>query len=333
MILNKRKKKLNKESTMSLSFEEFLLSMKITEKTYHLAIRSSITKPQLYLKRIPKDIYISPFSKKILKLMRSNINLQFVLDEYGAAITLINPSEEACYNVLQIPLSKSSEECIFIPTFPLKDRVRMVKSQARLEQMDENSTEIFESGLLDHYVNRPVSMEEECLAEFAAYYRYSSKRGKKGIALNNDSGFIFKRTCARIIRYRNYHYEVDPDNYIRENLMLFLPWRDEQKDILDQNMERLFTLHKTVLSEKKKQFNAFSYEALALAFSEVMARTEDNDNTECTNGAKFDFDEYKMDDTFNSADINTQFEDESSKEKVMFIAPDQKINSKTYLKN
>ncbi|KAE8739095.1 hypothetical protein FOCC_FOCC015418 [Frankliniella occidentalis] len=73
----------------------------------------------------------------------------------------------------------------------------------------------------------------------------------------------------------------------------------------------------------KKLFNAFSDDALTLAFSEVMARTS-HDNEETNNPTtKFDFDEYTMDDNFNSANIETEFEEDSSREKVMFIAPEK----------
>ena len=157
-------------------------------------MRSSLRTHQVFIKRRPTDIFMSPYSPKILTLMRSNMNLQFVLDAYGAAcyiIDYINKScggmskimrnvlqeirecneglqeslrkisntfhnnselsiQEACYNILQLPLSKSSEESIFIPTFPPDERVHMVKSQAKLEMLDDNSTENDENGLIEH---------------------------------------------------------------------------------------------------------------------------------------------------------------------------------------
>lgn len=129
-------------------------------------------------------------------LMRSNINLQFVLDAYAAACYIIdyikksstgmskimrnvlkeiregnensqqslrkirntfhNNSElsikEACYNLLQLPLSKSSEECIFIPTFPPDERVHLIKSQDQLQDLDTSFTDIYEHGLLEHNI-------------------------------------------------------------------------------------------------------------------------------------------------------------------------------------
>lgn len=45
----------------------------------------------------------------------------------------------------------------------------------------------------------------------------------------------------KIIRYRKYNKDVDRNNYFREQLMLFLPWRDEEADIIQQNMEQKYS--------------------------------------------------------------------------------------------
>ncbi|KAK3909785.1 Pheromone-regulated membrane protein 6 [Frankliniella fusca] len=235
----KRQKKiqehLNNDIVKNMSFGESLISLKISEEEYYLAIRTSLTKPRLFLRR-----------KSSTKL---------------SANAFYNNSElsiqEACYNILQIPLSRSSEECISIPTFPAKDRVRM-------------------------------------------------------------------RTKPRIIRYRNYHSEIDSDNFIRENLMLFTPWNIEQKDILDKNVEDLFTVNKDSISDNKKLFNAFSDETLSQAFREAMARTSDEENsTDNRTNEKFDFDEYTLNDEFTYANIETEYDENSCRDKVFFILPEK----------
>lgn len=201
-------------------------------------------------------MFISPFPPKIVNLMRSNVNMQFVLDAYGAAcyiIDYINKSDrgvsnllrdvqkeikegnfslqqslqkisntfhnnselciqEACYNILQLPMSRSSEDCVFIPTFPPSNRVQMVKSTERLAQLPPDSTDIFEKGLLDQYVRRPKQLRTLTLAEFAAEYTYSGKPSKNTLKLRNGPGYIRKRLKPRIIRYRNYNFELDPEN-------------------------------------------------------------------------------------------------------------------------
>ena len=41
-----------------------------------------------------------------------------------------------------------------------------------------------------------------------------------------------KRKVPRIIRFVKYNKKKDPENYFREQLMLFVPLRNEQKDLL-----------------------------------------------------------------------------------------------------
>ncbi|KAK3917151.1 Formamidopyrimidine-DNA glycosylase [Frankliniella fusca] len=150
--------------------------------------------------------------------------------------TFYNNSElsiqEAVYNILQLPLSRSSEECIFIPTFPPTDRVHLVKSQTELQMLEKSSTDIYEHGLIEHYINRPEFLENVTLADFAANYRYATKPGPNSISLLNKSGYIFHRKQPRVIRFRNYHFEIGPENFLREHVMLCIPWRNEKADIL-----------------------------------------------------------------------------------------------------
>ena len=41
-----------------------------------------------------------------------------------------------------------------------------------------------------------------------------------------------KRKVPRVIRYVKYNKKKDTENYFREQLMLFVPWRNEQNDLL-----------------------------------------------------------------------------------------------------
>ena len=354
-----------KEESLKMTFKQFLMSMNMSYKTYILAIRSSIRKPQVFLKRDPCDMFISPFSKKMIKLMRSNQNLQFVLDAYGAAcyvIDYINKSDrgmsnlmrdvlnelrkgntslqtslrkisntfhnnselsvqEACYNILQLQMSRSSEECIFIPTFPPSQRVRMVKSNERLADLPECSTDIFETGLLDHYSKRPKNMNMLTLAEFAADYTFTSKSGKNTIKLLNNAGYIRKRLRPRTIRFRNYHFELDPDNYIREHLMLYHPWRNETRDLINSNNALIFKIHQRSIKQIKKKFNAFSDKTIDTALSEASERSEDYPITLDKDEPTFDFDDYQLDDPFVQTDIQLEFEDTFKDSDLKFTSP------------
>lgn len=49
--------------------------------------------------------------------------------------------------------------------------------------------------------------------------------------LLDNSGFMRKRTIRKVIRFRNYSRKVDPANFWREQL--FVPWRDEELELLN----------------------------------------------------------------------------------------------------
>lgn len=45
-------------------------------------------------------------------------------------------------------------------------------------------------------------------------------------------GFVLKqRKIQKILRYVRFNREQDPENYFREQLMLFFPWRNKKHDI------------------------------------------------------------------------------------------------------
>ncbi|GFW52990.1 ATP-dependent DNA helicase [Trichonephila clavipes] len=79
-------------------------------------------------------------------------------------------AQDAAWSILELPMSKMSEDSIFIPTFKRENRTRMIKSQEYLKKLDSNSRDVYELNIIDRYVVRPDKLENECLASFAAWY-------------------------------------------------------------------------------------------------------------------------------------------------------------------
>ena len=42
--------------------------------------------------------------------------------------------------------------------------------------MEQDSVDILQSGLIEHYMQRPDELEETCLAKFAAWYEFQSSK-------------------------------------------------------------------------------------------------------------------------------------------------------------
>ncbi len=58
-------------------------------------------------------------------------------------------------------------------TLGVENRVRITKTQEELDELDDDSVDIFKSNIIERYIIRPTSIptvDNMCLAEFAAYY-------------------------------------------------------------------------------------------------------------------------------------------------------------------
>ena len=210
--------------------------------------------------------YISKSENGMSKLLREALNElkkgNNTVKERPRVIAnkFLNSSEisaqEAVYHILSIPLSISSRSTVFINTNRPENRISMLKSDEILEKLEPDSKDIFVEGLIDMYINRPDEMKNVCLADFASLYNVSKKQTNNvhitensdgedvidneidefnPLKMKNGKGWIKKRTKKKIIRYRNFKLHQDPENYYREQLMLFLPWGNEEEDIIHIN--------------------------------------------------------------------------------------------------
>ena len=79
-------------------------------------------------------------------------------------------SQESAYRLLSIPMKKSSRSVVFVNTNPPDKRISMVKSYKKLQNLEDDDENIFETNLIDRYAARPNNLEDLCLAEFASLY-------------------------------------------------------------------------------------------------------------------------------------------------------------------
>ncbi|XP_031340027.1 uncharacterized protein LOC116168369 [Photinus pyralis] len=155
-------------------------------------------------------------------------------------------AQEAAYHTVGLRLTNCSVGHVFVNTFPPEQRVKMAKSKAHLRSMDGACGDVFVKGMLEHYVQRPDVLEELTLARFATEYSYFNFTRNKtnppadAHVLKDKSGYVRKLSndTRKILRFRGYRFLSDPDNFHRENLMLFVPWRNEERDLLHTS-ERL----------------------------------------------------------------------------------------------
>lgn len=184
-------------------------------------------------------------------------------------------AQEVAYSLLGLHMSEASVATIFINTFPIDERTKMLKSKKELSSLPPNSQDIFVQNYLDNYEARPPSLETCCFAEFVATYEY--RRTPTNIKLNHNKGYLHKRNKMKVIRYRRYNQDIDATNFYRENVMLFMPFRNEENDILRKDSSETYNKYLYVIAENRKKFNQYEDELDQL--NEIAMQDERNNNS------------------------------------------------------
>ena len=188
-------------------------------------------------------------------------------------------AQEAAYRILSMPMKKLSREVVFVTTDKKSERYSVLKPQAQLKGKDED---IFQKSMVTRYESRPNSMENTCFAEFAANYTVSYTEGPADdvvpdllddsdlpvpevaadhlpnvIHLNNRMGCMRKRRHKAVIRFRKYNRQEDTSEFFRAKMMLYLPWRNEEADLLGdfETFEEHYSTVTDVVHANEVQFS------------------------------------------------------------------------------
>ena len=65
-----------------ITFEDFLNNLQLTEESYILAVRHTLKRATLCLKRAPSEIRINNYNSVLLNAWQANMDIQYVLDPY-----------------------------------------------------------------------------------------------------------------------------------------------------------------------------------------------------------------------------------------------------------
>ena len=178
-------------------------------------------------------------------------------------------AQEAVYLALQIPLTKGTREVVYINTCASRERVFLLKPKSVLDELPAESTNIESDNIVQRYSKRPRQLNRFCLADYVSMvdviYPKGNKLPETVEYINDDSisdesssdenensedeeivengntasdlihiaknGTKYKyQKVHKVIRYVRYNQTKNPENYYREQLMLFMPWRNEQKN-------------------------------------------------------------------------------------------------------
>ena len=195
----------------------------------------------------------------------SNVNIRDGLKKIGAAFlsTREVSLQECVYRCMpELWLRKIFPKTVFVSTDLPERRVRVTKTQNELDELDDDSTDIYKSNIIERYSLRPRGIpcvDKLCLARFAAYYykdyrtddadtkdsqpdvlndelleshhsnEHSENRLPAKIKLLNKNEYMKCRKVQAVIRYHTPNKTKEPELYFHHLLMLYLPWREESE--------------------------------------------------------------------------------------------------------
>ncbi|CAB0002561.1 unnamed protein product, partial [Nesidiocoris tenuis] len=243
--------------------------------------------------------YISKSESGISKLLRQaekdmnegNLSIREKFRKYGNVFIngSVMSAQEACYHALSQPISLMSRIAVFVNTSPPDERVRMLKSEKDLRaklEIDADSEEIYMSNIFEKYSKRPKRLENVCLADYVCIVPFKEKLTKPNDDQSGDDSqnVSFKSCKSKILRFRNYKLEQDPVNFYREQVLLFVPWRNEISEVLDRNCEQVYDENISLITEnREKYFSNISSELIEEAIDQIIENeqieSEDEDNT------------------------------------------------------
>ena len=107
----------------------------------------------------------------------------------------------------------------------------------------------------------------------------------------------------RVIRYVKYNQKKDQENYFREQLMLFVPWRNEQKDMLG-SFDTFEAYYKSVETSLILKRNEYEHHVEEIELARQMMEDEQREYDQTAPNAEHE---------------NRGAEEEGSKESEQFV--------------
>jgi len=220
-----------------------------------------------------------------------------------------------------MPLRRASRDFQFINTSNPEERTFLLKSMNKIQELPDNSVDIESDNIVKKYQRRPRKLENLCLADFVAWYNCVSQKQNSNTFCDNSKSnddylperetadnvdddhddndtidfdveqyelrgglTLVKRKKPKIIRSVRFNKEKDSENYYREQLMLYSPWRNEQKDLIKDfgSYKESFEAQKRGIAERREQYE-HSSELLDKAMEDIQCVDDDEGPTVAPN--------------------------------------------------
>ena len=223
-------------------------------------------------------------------------------------------AQEAVYLVRQIPLTKCTRDIVFINTSTPEERIFLLKLKSILDKLPAESTDIESNNVIQRYSKRPKQLQKFCLADYVSKVDVIYPKGDKlpgkledknddgnderssgddnedslkdenDADNSNSSDLLYKtkneirykkRKVPRIIRYIRYNKKYIAENYYRERLMLFTPWRNGQKYLI-ASFDTFEAHYNSLKTSTESKSNEYEHHTEELELARQMMEDEKN---------------------------------------------------------
>lgn len=160
-------KQIRKEP-VTISFAEFLQSMKLTKEEYINAIRRSLNGSKVFLARSPSEIDINAYNPKLLELHQANMDIQFVLDPYACVSYILSYINKANRGMSKLMREIVAELNNSDKAITHREKLKIIASKFL------HASEISAQEAVYYILQMPVSMSSRHVSVLFIYYFLSN---------------------------------------------------------------------------------------------------------------------------------------------------------------
>ena len=139
----------------------------------------------------------------------------------------------------------------------------MSRNPKRLNRFVEDEDEIDDDGNDVYFEDKAELVNNESVARTSQVNKNensnrsqneTNRNCSKLIKLKNGDGYVKRRLKAKILRYKRYNRIKDESNFFRVQLMLYLPWRNEEREVEIEDTSEKFNSNQHVIIRKRQMF-------------------------------------------------------------------------------
>ncbi len=136
-------------------------------------------------------------------------------------------AQEAAYRICHLPMVESSRTVVKLNTTNPTNRFRKLKGKQLINELPDDSTEIFEDNMLILYRDRPESLEQISMFKFASWFEKCSKSVKGSLPCLSEEKSVKKKN--RFSCVSTSFVPRTGEDYYYHLLLIHLPHRNESE--------------------------------------------------------------------------------------------------------